>query len=271
MRHRRRQRHVRRHDAGQVPLDDGPQRGRRRATRSPAASCRSRRPAATSPAAREREEHRAPAGPDQRQLVGDDQGVDRRHRRLPAGRPRRLQRAAPPGASSWSCAARVASGRPSWAATAATRTAPPCPPTPRRRSRCRCTCVTASSAAATRSTTARPGPRSATASTPAALGAPSIGLAAYNGTGAETGTFEAFTVGAPPELPASPPCATPYTPGGRLHGAVRRHRRVAGRLAVRRRRSLRPRGLHDQVRRRVRPDVHQEGLQGARTRSSSSG
>ena len=44
------------------------------------------------------------------------------------------------------------------------------------------------------------------------IGAPSIGLAAYNGTGAETGTFEAFTVGAPPELPASPPCATPFVP-----------------------------------------------------------
>ena len=44
------------------------------------------------------------------------------------------------------------------------------------------------------------------------IGAPSIGVAAYNGTGAETGTFEAFTVGAPPELPPSPPCATPFTP-----------------------------------------------------------
>ncbi|MDA0165933.1 DUF1080 domain-containing protein [Solirubrobacter ginsenosidimutans] len=44
------------------------------------------------------------------------------------------------------------------------------------------------------------------------IGAPSVGVAAYNGTGAETGTFEAFTVGAPPELPASPPCATPFIP-----------------------------------------------------------
>ena len=44
------------------------------------------------------------------------------------------------------------------------------------------------------------------------LGAPSIGLAAYNGTGTETGTFEAFTVGEPPELPPTPPCETPNTP-----------------------------------------------------------
>ena len=44
------------------------------------------------------------------------------------------------------------------------------------------------------------------------LGSPSIGLAAYNGTGAEVGTFEAFTVGEPPELPPTPPCETPNTP-----------------------------------------------------------
>jgi hypothetical protein len=44
------------------------------------------------------------------------------------------------------------------------------------------------------------------------LGSPSIGLAAYNGTGAELGTFEAFTVGEPPELPPTPPCAAPNTP-----------------------------------------------------------
>ena len=43
------------------------------------------------------------------------------------------------------------------------------------------------------------------------LGSPSIGLAAYNGTGTETATFEAFTVGEPPELPPAPPCETPYT------------------------------------------------------------
>ena len=44
------------------------------------------------------------------------------------------------------------------------------------------------------------------------LGAPSIGLAAYNGTGTETATFEAFTVGEPPELPPVPPCETPNMP-----------------------------------------------------------
>jgi hypothetical protein len=44
------------------------------------------------------------------------------------------------------------------------------------------------------------------------IGSPMIGLAAYNGTGAEVGTFEAFTVGEPPELPPTPPCETPNTP-----------------------------------------------------------
>ena len=44
------------------------------------------------------------------------------------------------------------------------------------------------------------------------LGAPSVGLAAYNGTGSETATFEAFTVGEPPELPPVPPCETPNVP-----------------------------------------------------------
>ena len=44
------------------------------------------------------------------------------------------------------------------------------------------------------------------------LGAPSVGLAAYNGTGSETATFEAFTVGEPPELPPVPPCDTPSVP-----------------------------------------------------------
>ena len=39
-----------------------------------------------------------------------------------------------------------------------------------------------------------------------------IGLAAYNGAGSEVGTFEAFTVGEPPELPPTPPCAQPSTP-----------------------------------------------------------
>ncbi|HET6548211.1 MAG TPA: family 16 glycoside hydrolase, partial [Solirubrobacter sp.] len=44
------------------------------------------------------------------------------------------------------------------------------------------------------------------------LGSPSIGVAAYNGTGSEVGTFEGFTVGEPPEVPPPPPCETPYTP-----------------------------------------------------------
>ena len=39
-----------------------------------------------------------------------------------------------------------------------------------------------------------------------------IGVAAYNGTGSEVGTFEAFTVGEPPDLPPTPPCEQPYTP-----------------------------------------------------------
>jgi hypothetical protein len=44
------------------------------------------------------------------------------------------------------------------------------------------------------------------------LGNANVGVAAYNGTGAETGTFEAFTLGEPPELPPPSPCETPYTP-----------------------------------------------------------
>ncbi len=39
-----------------------------------------------------------------------------------------------------------------------------------------------------------------------------IGLAAYNGAGTEVGTFEAFTVGEPPDLPPTPPCEQPSTP-----------------------------------------------------------
>ena len=154
-------------------------------------------------------------------------------------------------------------GRPSSAARTATRTAPTCPRTRRRRSRCRCTRVTASSAAATRSTTVRPGPRSATASTPADSARRASALAAYNGTGAEVGTFEAFTVGEPPELPPTPPCETPNTPeAGYTMLFDGTDASLAG-LEVRRRRALRARRLHDQVRRRVRPDVHQAGLRGA--------
>ncbi|MDA0169424.1 DUF1080 domain-containing protein [Solirubrobacter taibaiensis] len=44
------------------------------------------------------------------------------------------------------------------------------------------------------------------------LGSPSIGVSAYNGTGTETATFEAFTVGDAPPLPPTPPCETPYVP-----------------------------------------------------------
>ena len=39
-----------------------------------------------------------------------------------------------------------------------------------------------------------------------------IGVAAYNGTGSEVGTFEAFTVGEPPDIPPPPPCEQPHTP-----------------------------------------------------------
>jgi len=46
----------------------------------------------------------------------------------------------------------------------------------------------------------------------AGLSAPGIGLSAYNGTGAEVGSFEYFHVGEPPDLPPPPPCEEPYTP-----------------------------------------------------------
>jgi PKD repeat protein len=39
-----------------------------------------------------------------------------------------------------------------------------------------------------------------------------VGLSAYNGTGAETGSFEYFHLGEPPELEPPPPCEEPYTP-----------------------------------------------------------
>ena len=45
----------------------------------------------------------------------------------------------------------------------------------------------------------------------AGLSAPGIGLSAYNGTGAEVGSFEYFHVGEP-DLPPPPPCEEPYTP-----------------------------------------------------------
>jgi PKD repeat protein len=45
----------------------------------------------------------------------------------------------------------------------------------------------------------------------AGLSAPGIGLSAYNGTGAEIGSFEYFHVGEP-DLPPPPPCEDPYTP-----------------------------------------------------------
>ena len=50
-----------------------------------------------------------------------------------------------------------------------------------------------------------------------------IGVAAYNGTGNEVGTFEAFTVGEPPDLPPTPPCEHAVHAGGGLLDAVRRH------------------------------------------------
>ncbi|HET9900753.1 MAG TPA: family 16 glycoside hydrolase [Actinomycetes bacterium] len=45
----------------------------------------------------------------------------------------------------------------------------------------------------------------------AGLSAPGIGVSAYNGTGAEVGSFEYFHVGEP-DLPPPPPCDDPYTP-----------------------------------------------------------
>ena len=83
-----------------------------------------------------------------------------------------------------------------------------------------------------------------------------IGLSAYNGTGNEIGTFEAFTVGEPPDLPRPRRRARPRTrprPATRCCSTARTPRST---LEVRRWRALRPRGLHDQVGRRVRPAVH---------------
>ena len=113
--------------------------------------------------------------------------------------------------------------------------------------------MTASSAAATRSTTAQTWTEIGDGFDTAGLGAPSIGLAAYNGTGSETGTFEAFTVGEPPELPPVPPCETPNTPEAGYTMLFDGTDASSQQLEVLGQRPLRPRGLHDQVRRRVRP------------------
>ena len=92
---------------------------------------------------------------------------------------------------------------------------------------------------------------------------PGIGVAAYNGTGSEVGTFEAFTVGEPPELPPTPPCETPPRPEAGYTMLFNGTDASLDELEVLRRRALRARRLHDQVRRRVRPAVHQAGLRGA--------
>ena len=66
---------------------------------------------------------------------------------------------------------------------------------------------TASCAAATRSTTAQTWTEIGDGfPLDRARRTPGIGVSAYNGTGAEVGTFEAFTVGEPPDLPPTPPC-----------------------------------------------------------------
>ncbi len=44
------------------------------------------------------------------------------------------------------------------------------------------------------------------------LAAPGIGVAAYNGTGAEVASFESFTVGEPPEVEPPAPCGDPDEP-----------------------------------------------------------
>ena len=95
------------------------------------------------------------------------------------------------------------------------------------------------------------------------LGAPSVGLAAYNGTGSETATFEAFTVGEPPELPPVPPCETPNVPEAGYSALFDGTDASLAAVQVLGQRQLRPPGLHDQVRRRVRPHVHQAVVQGA--------
>ena len=74
------------------------------------------------------------------------------------------------------------------------------------------------------------------------LGAPSIGLAAYNGTGAETGTFEAFTVGDAARAAGRHRRARPRTSPEAGYTALfdGTDASLVG-LAVRRRRALRPR------------------------------
>ena len=94
--HRARRR-VRRRGDRPLPLDDDPQRGpgrlllRRRQAADRGAGGRHRRHQ------RQRPQRAAAAGPGRRQLVGDDEGGDRRHGRLHPGRARRAREQRPVG------------------------------------------------------------------------------------------------------------------------------------------------------------------------------
>ena len=101
------------------------------------------------------------------------------------------------------------------------------------------------------------------------LSSAGIGLAAYNGTGAEIGTFG-------PSRSASrrrcrPPRARPRTPPRPATCCSRRHPGAARHLEVRRWRRFVREGLRDQVRRRGSASCTPTGTTRRRTRSSSSG
>ena len=112
----------------------------------------------------QRTQRRAPAGAGRRELGGDHEAVDRRRRRLRPGRARRARERVRVGQ-----ARRDAQPGGRVGARARARIRLPeqrdrCRPARRTASRCSCSRRRAGCAAATRSTTARPGPRSARAS-----------------------------------------------------------------------------------------------------------
>ena len=245
-----------------LPLDDDPQRGsgRLRAARRRAAHRRAggrhRRHQ------RQRPQRAAAAGPDRRQLGGAHQGVDRRHRRLPAGRAggaRELVRVgqargdAQPGGP-------VAPGARPRVRLAEQRGAA------RRRAERHHARAVRHPEPAARALLARRrrdldrGRRRVLAERPGGAGHRGRRVQRHGRGGGDVRELQRRRAA---RGGAAGAVRGPVRAGGRLLDAVRRHRRVARGLEVRRRRQLRPRGLHDQVDRRLRAPLHGAGVRGA--------
>ena len=235
------ERRVRRRRARPLPVDDDPQRGpvglhagRRQAADRRAGWGHRRRHG-------QRAQRRAPAGPDRRQLGGDDEGVDRRHRRLRPGRARRAleRRLVGQGRRHAPADGRVGDG-------ARTRVRlPERPDAARRRAERHHAPDGRVGRAATWPLLAR---------RRCHLDRDRRGLLAGRAVGARHRPLRVQRHRRGGRLvrvlrhrrarPAAPAAVRgPVHPGARLHDAVRRHGRVARGLDVRRRRELRARGL----------------------------